>query len=82
MCAIESNSLHFRGPLEIGIGQRSEGQRSRHNKGTIPVTVRASKRQKEPSIALSFYKLRLSYACHGRGQYSTVCIVGNSDIAV
>ena len=27
--------------------------------------------KREPSIALSFYKLRLSDACHGRGRYST-----------
>jgi hypothetical protein len=30
--------------------------------GTITVAIRASKRQKEPSIALNFYKLRLSCA--------------------
>jgi hypothetical protein len=39
----------------------SQGGRG-HNKGTITVTMRASKRQKEPSIALIFYKLPLSCA--------------------
>jgi len=34
------------------------GRGREHNKGTITVTMRASKRQKEPSIALIVYKLR------------------------
>jgi hypothetical protein len=41
-----------------GRGQYGRGRG--HNKGTITVTMRASKRQKEPSIALIFYKLPVS----------------------
>jgi hypothetical protein len=44
----------------LGRGPRGRGRG--HNKGTITMTMRASKRQKEPSIALIFYKLPLSCA--------------------
>ena len=43
-----------------GRGQKGRGRG--HNKGTITVAMRASKRQKEPSIALIFYKLPVSCA--------------------
>jgi hypothetical protein len=41
-------------------GRGLYGRGRGHNKGTITVTMRASKRQKEPSIALIFYKLPVS----------------------
>jgi hypothetical protein len=43
-------------------GRGLYGRGRGHNKGTITVAIRASKRQKEPSIALIFYKLPLSCA--------------------
>ena len=68
-------------------GQRSEGRKGRgrgHDKGTIAVTMRASKRQKKPSIALILCKLPLSCALSrhseevsridGHGKESTVTV--------
>jgi hypothetical protein len=44
------------------LGRGPYGRGRGHNKDTITGTMRASKRQKEPSIALIFYKLLLSCA--------------------
>ena len=41
-----------------GPGRGYKGKGRGHNKGTITVTIRALKRQKEPSVTPIFYKLR------------------------
>jgi hypothetical protein len=45
-----------------GLGRGRKGGGRGPNKGTITVTIRASKRQEGPSIALIFYKLLSSSA--------------------
>ena len=60
--ANSAGSLTFGSPKEEVRAEVVQGRSRGHNKGTITVTMRASKRQKEPSIALVFYKLPLSCA--------------------
>ena len=48
--------------IELRKTPNQEGIGRGHNKGTITVTIRALKRQKEPSVTPIFYKLRQNTA--------------------